>query len=102
MNRDEDREETDEEQARREGAAHERARILGPNATAADASELAEALQAYHQGSERGELRRLLVRLRGPSPAIVASDLRGLAARESQPAWRCICQPGCGHRSDGP
>lgn len=84
-----DREETDEEQAWREGAAHERARILGPHATAADASELAGALQAYHQGTERGELRRLLVMLRGPSPAL-ASDLRGLAARESQagrPRW---------------
>lgn len=70
MNRDQDREETAEEQARREGAAHERARVLGPNATAADASELATALQAYHQGSEREELRRLLVRLWGPSPSL--------------------------------
>lgn len=70
MNRDQDREETTEEQAERAGMALERNRILGPDATAADASELATALRAYHQGTERGELRRLLVRLRGPSPSL--------------------------------
>ena len=94
-----DREETAEEQAWREGAAHERARILGPHATAADASELATALQAYHQGTERGELRRLPVRLRGPSASHheqatahlkAINDMeRGLAARESQSAAPC-------------
>jgi hypothetical protein len=40
-------------------------------------------LHAYHAGSDRGELRALLVEAWGPSPAM--SDLRGLAARESQP-----------------
>lgn len=58
------------DQAQRDGAALERARILGVVATPADAEELAVALRAYHDGSERGELRRLLVRLWGPSPAV--------------------------------
>lgn len=58
------------EQAQRDGAALERARILGVVATPADAEELATALRAIHDGSERGELRRLLVRLWGPSPAV--------------------------------
>jgi len=57
------------DQAQRDGAALERARILGVAAPPADAEELATALRAYHDGSERGELRRLLVRLWGASPA---------------------------------
>lgn len=46
--------------------------------------DLETALRAYHAGSDRGELRALLVEAWGQSPAV--SDLRGLAARESQPA----------------
>ena len=67
----------------RAGEASMLATILGPNATRADAADLAAALEAYHKGAERGELRALLVRLWGESPAIVP-DLAGLAKRESQ------------------
>lgn len=80
------------DQAQRDGAALERARILGVVATPADAEELAVALRAYHDDSERGELRRLLVRLWGPSPPV--SDLRSLATRESAPAHPCP-DPAC-------
>jgi len=81
------------DQAQRDGATLERARILGVAATATDAEELATALRAYHEGSERGELRRLLIRLWGPSPAV--SDLRGLAARESAPAHTGVAATWC-------
>lgn len=72
-------------------------------ATARTAAELACSLGQYHRGADRGELMALLVKLWGPSPAI-ASDLRGLAARESQadrviheyetePRFVCTCPP---------
>ena len=47
----------------RAGEASMLATILGPIATRADAADLAAALEAYHQGTERGELRALLVRV---------------------------------------
>jgi len=107
------------DQAQRDGAALERARILGVVATPADAEELATALRATHDGSDRGELRRLLVRLWGPCPSLLTdaererlrihreaedlalmgdpavSDLRGLAARESAPAHTGIAATWC-------
>lgn len=45
--------------------------------------KLHDALLRFHDGTDRGELKALLCEAWGPSPAI-ASDLRGLAERESQ------------------
>ncbi len=49
----------------RDGAAAERATILGPNATEADARDLAERLRRVHDGTDRGGLLALLQRLWG-------------------------------------
>lgn len=52
---------------------------------ALDMSRLAPTLRSFHAGTDRGELMALLREAWGPSPAIAQpSDLRGLAARESQ------------------